>query len=174
MAIEHLSDTMLQEYLDGNRDRLDNEIIDHLESCNICQTRLEQYRILYGELETDPIPELSPDFAQSVMTQIRGEAATARPKSVELPTPIFIVIGSLAALAAIIYFVNLKPLFQAMSGFSLVDYFDNRIVSKIYILSDSLNIDLSIVVMAALALIIAGGIDYILRHHKQRTASFFA
>lgn len=178
MAINHLTDTNLQEYLDGNTDKLDTELISHLDSCRVCQARLEQYRQLYNELEIDTVPALSDDFANSVITKISEEefAEAAEVKKAgrfTIPSLAYSILGAIAALITIIYFVDFKPLLVSLTDIADTEYVDKAVLSDIYDSARGLNLDYSLVVMAAVALLIIGGIDYIVRHYKQRTASFF-
>ena len=112
------------------------------------------------------------------MTKITGEeiggtAPVKRHRGFAIPTPVYSIFGAIAALAAIIYFIDLKPLFAVLYEMAHTDYFDKAVLSGIYNTTKVLNFDFSFVAMAALVLIIIGGIDYIVRHYKQRTASFF-
>jgi len=58
----HLTEDQIQTYLD-NKDRSDRSSIEeHLAICPSCMGVLNEYKQLYGLLETDPFPELSKDF----------------------------------------------------------------------------------------------------------------
>lgn len=177
MAIEHLTDSILQDYLDGNLVDKESEIITHLDSCPLCQARMEQYKLLYNELKIDSIPALSPDFSNAVMSkiaQVGAEASAEKAKKwrISIPTPVYAVIGVIAAIASIIYFVNLSSLVDAFKITALSEYFNRILVSKVSSTTSDLGFDFSLVLMVIATLVVIGGIDYIVRHYKHRTASF--
>lgn len=177
MAIEHLNDSILQNYLDNNLGDKKSEIITHLDSCPICQARLEQYQLLYNELEIDSIPALSPDFSKAVMSKIAQvntevSAIEADKRPVAVPAPIYALIGAFAAIASIIYFVDLGSLMNAFKVTALSEYFNRVFVSKVSSITSDLSFDFSLVLMVIATLIVIGGVDYIVRHYKHRTASF--
>ena len=177
--LKHLSDTILQDYIDGNLAETEAEVISHLDSCQICQARLKEYKQLYGELDIDPIPSLSKEFSHSVMAQIAIEENSDPVHNEEasgfvIPSPVYAVVGAIAALAAIIYFIDLKPLFGVFTGSAISEYISSAILANISKAAEILNFDISLVAMVTLALIIIGGIDYIVKRYKHSTASFFA
>ncbi len=174
MAIEHLTDSLLQDYIDGNLDDRETEIISHLDSCPLCQARLEQYKLLYAELKIDSIPALSPDFSKAVMSKIAQVNAEAKKRHVSIPTPVYAIIGAIAAIASIIYFVNPGSLIRAFRVTAVSDYLNRILVSKVSSVTSNLGFDFSLVLMVIATLIVIGGIDYIVRHYKHRTASFLA
>ncbi len=177
MAIEHLTDSILQDYLDGNLGSNESEIKTHLDSCQLCSARLEQYQLLYSELEVDSIPALSPDFSKAVMSKIaqvdlEALAVEDNKRPVAVPTLIYAIIGAIVTIASIIYFVNLEPLTRAFRFTAVSDYFNRVIVSKVSSATADLGFDFSLVLMVIATLIVIGGIDYIVQHYKHRTASF--
>ncbi len=179
MAIEHLTDSILQDYLDKNLGDKESEISSHLDSCPICSARLEQYKLLYAELEVDSIPELSPDFSKAVMSKIvqvdtEVSAVEVNNKPFAIPTPVYALIGFIAAVASLIYFVNLEPLLRAFRVTAVSEYFNRVIISKVSSLTNDLGFDFSLVLMVIATLVVIGGIDYIVRNYKHRTASFMA
>jgi len=74
MNCEHLSDSVIQEFLDKQAS-LPNSARRHLHECIRCQETLDAYRELYSELAAVDSPQLSRAFADRVMTQV----AAARP-----------------------------------------------------------------------------------------------
>ena len=179
MAIEHLNDSVLQDYLDGNLSNKESEIKTHLDSCPLCSARLKQYQLLYSELEVDTVPALSPDFSKAVMSKIaqvdlEALAVEDNKRPVAVPTLIYAIIGAIVAIVTTIYFVNLEPLTRAFRITAVSDYFNRVIVSKVSLATADLGFDFSLVLMVIATLIVIGGIDYIVRHYKHRTASFLA
>ena len=184
MAVEHLTDSILQDYLDSNLGDKESEIINHLDNCSLCQARLEQYKLLYNELEIDSIPALSPEFSKAVMSKIaqvdiEASAVKTKKRSVTVSAPVYALLGIIAAIASIIIFVKPESLVRAFRVTAVSDYFNRVIVSKVSSATADLGsvgdrFDFSLVFMVLATLAIIGGIDYIVRHYKARTASFMA
>ena len=75
MAVKHLTDAEIQDYLDGNLKQEHVFIVtQHLEACELCQKELHQYKILYSELKSDIDINLSPNFANTVSAKLRKES----------------------------------------------------------------------------------------------------
>ena len=75
MAIEHLTDELIQDYLDGNLSESAGAIDEHIRSCNSCRAELDRYRSLSTALSEDVGFELSPDFASEVVASIEEKGA---------------------------------------------------------------------------------------------------
>jgi len=177
VAIEHLTDSVLQDYLDGNLGDRESEIKTHLESCSLCSARLEQYKLLYSELEIDNIPTLSPDFSKAVMSKIaqvdlKTSGADDKKRTFFLPAFVYAICGIVAAIASILYFVNLEPLMRAFRLPDVSDYLNRVIISKIGLATADLGFNFSLVLMVITTLAIIGFVDFVVRHYKHRTASF--
>jgi len=179
VAVKHLTDIEIQDYLDDSISAQIKKNNDHLENCEICRNRLEQYRILYGELKADSVPELSPNFVSAVMTEIKalGSAEPVRETSrrtFRIPSSVFAILGSIAAVIAIIYFVDFKPLLNSLRITGLYDYINGVLLSRLGETAGLSNFDFTLAGMTILTLIIIGAIDLIIRHYRHRTALFMA
>lgn len=66
----HLTDDMLQDYLDGNVASLAPAMLSHLKNCTHCQSQLQQYRQLLAELKAAPILDYPADFPAEIIAQL--------------------------------------------------------------------------------------------------------
>lgn len=78
MRIKHLTDEELQTYLSGDLACEPEKIEAHLEMCSDCRDALEEYRYIFGAIETEPVRGLSADFAARVADKVW--AAEVEPK----------------------------------------------------------------------------------------------
>lgn len=53
----HLTDTQIQEYLEGNG-LADYSVFAHLSECEVCRRSCEEYRELFTALDGAPAPKL--------------------------------------------------------------------------------------------------------------------
>ncbi|PWB72146.1 hypothetical protein C3F09_07010 [candidate division GN15 bacterium] len=77
MISEHLSEDLIQEFLD-ERAVLPADARAHLLECSECRETLGTYRELFASLDTVRFPELPANFTDRIMEQVE----TARPLSV--------------------------------------------------------------------------------------------
>lgn len=81
----HLSDTQLQRMIEHGSTDLDPEVATHLETCNQCREHLEQFSMLFDELDTEEVEvNLSPDFAQKMAVRFKAEHTRVRRKVLAL------------------------------------------------------------------------------------------
>ena len=73
MAIDHLTDDMLQEYIDGSPQNRE-ELQAHLADCPQCREHLAEYKKLSGYLAIEPNFELSADFAHTVASAVEEDS----------------------------------------------------------------------------------------------------
>ena len=71
MAVNHLDDQQVQLYLDQTLDEERSNFESHLNSCQECRQKLAEYREIYGILNEDTVPQLSPDFSRSVLDRLQ-------------------------------------------------------------------------------------------------------
>ena len=76
MALKHLTDDQIQEYLDGKVSK-DSRIADHLQSCGDCKEQIDEYSSLYSALEVDEKIGLSARFAEVVVSKITAQASAS-------------------------------------------------------------------------------------------------
>jgi len=70
MSTQHLTDEIIQEYLDGGVPHLEAAIRSHLQSCGRCRRRLAQYEQLYVALDEEVDFQLSENFAENLLSRI--------------------------------------------------------------------------------------------------------
>jgi len=167
MAVRHLSDSEIQDYLDGNIS--DREILSHLNQCRRCQSRVNQYRSLFAGLAKDRIPPLPSGFSAKVMNKITAEEKLSR----DFPWAFLLVAaGLLAGLISVIVFVNPAVFSRLFSPTGVTGYLDRILFSKINVILSAFNMDTPLPVFVVLALLIIGGLDFIVRRIKHKAVSF--
>ncbi|OGC79676.1 MAG: hypothetical protein A2145_04490 [candidate division Zixibacteria bacterium RBG_16_40_9] len=106
MAVKHLSEDQIQDFLDGNSPTSKNLVERHIRACPACKKIYGHYQNLFVGLKQDPGFQLSPDFASSVISRL-PQAAQAKVRF-QL-SDIFIGITGIAALiGALIYFIDIN------------------------------------------------------------------
>ncbi len=77
MNREHLSDSLIQEFLD-KQTPLPISARSHVQECDQCRETLETYREIYVSLSAVDSPRLSSSFADRVMERVRSLRPVAR------------------------------------------------------------------------------------------------
>ena len=75
MALKHLTDNQVQEYLDGKISK-NSWMAEHLRSCSDCTEQIDAYSSLYSALEVEEKMGLSANFADRVVSTITAQAST--------------------------------------------------------------------------------------------------
>lgn len=117
--MRHLSDTEIQEYLDGSRAG-DARVESHLKSCPACREHYRYYQRLFGELEQDVPFELSATFGHRVVSKI--ETSRAKDVKTRLVTVASTLVGAAVGIGAVLYFVGWETLILTVRGMG--QYFD--------------------------------------------------
>jgi hypothetical protein len=114
MQLEHLNDEEIQDYLDGNLSgETTLQVREHLQVCRRCREALKQYRSLYVGLEDGAGFELSKGFAKTVIRKLPAEAEAKSHASVW--NVLLVALGVAVSLGVTLYFIDLRPLGQALS-----------------------------------------------------------
>jgi len=120
MRIKHLTDEELQTYLSGDLACEPEKIEAHLEICDDCRNALEEYRFIFGAIETEPVRELSPDFAARVADKVW--AAEVEPDRAR--ATLWTVLSVVSAAAIVVMFLmngwSLWPAGGAVSGTAMM------------------------------------------------------
>lgn len=172
MAIEHLTDEQIQNYLDGNLPHDQVSILTgHIQSCQQCQSKLAQYRSLFAGLKDDAPFDLAPGFTNAVMKAVYAEAKKAflaRLWNVLLP-----VIGIAVGIGVMIYYVDFKPFMKVFANsLNPGRYFDSAVLSELNQVLAKLNVNLNIIVFAGLSLLVVILIDHLISRHKEKFISY--
>lgn len=173
MAIRHLTDEEIQDYIDGNLSTENRFAQSHLKTCEICQKALAEYKSLYLGLKDDKGFKLPSTFAKSVVSEFLKVPAT---KSRSNYAEIFLVtMGLVVAGFAAFYFIDLKPLGETIARILLPQF---HFVSESFLsmrsLLTQLNINISLLVFSGLTLLIIGALDHILFHPRRKPISSFS
>jgi hypothetical protein len=167
--MNHLTDTEIQDYLDGNlMSRLD-EITAHLDSCADCRKKLKEFEYIYSQLKIDTTPALSSNFAASVVRAVETE--TSESKEYDLSRILFaacILIG----VGLIIYFADLVQLVKAFTVTGFFGSVGDLVQAITNPISEFLKVDIIYIVYVILIFVIIGALDYIVRHYRQKPISY--
>ncbi len=172
MALKHISDEQIQEYLD-RRVSLENEwISEHFKSCESCRKHLSQYEKLYALLKEDIDFSLSPHFSESVVAGLQKVSAGVfriRVKYVMLSG-----IGLTLGVGTVLYFLGLKRLAGAGDQVRSVlqKSFNLEAFSTIINFLSNLHINLSLLGFALLIVLIMSAIDRFIIQSKRKFLPF--
>ena len=167
MALRHLTDEEIQNYLDGNTSQQDIIVEDHLGTCGYCQNILKQYQSLYVGLKDDQSFKLSSSFAKSIISKLWAEPLV-KPRF-NYSDILLMVAGIIIALGTTLYYVDLKPLVEIMTNISLPQVeFNSTLLASVKSLLASLNRSLSLLAFVGLILLIIAAIDHIVFQPKYK------
>ncbi len=152
MAVKHLSEEQIQDFLDGNRSASEKGLKKHLESCAVCKKTLAQYQNLYLGLKQEPEFQLPSNFAHTVISRLpQMEKALARFQV----SDIFIGITGVAALiGALIYFIDIKIFADLIAKISSLGSVAKNLTA--------LNGGLMVLGLAGLTLLFTATLDWLL------------
>jgi hypothetical protein len=96
MRSGHLSEDAVQQYvLDASS--CETDIIEHSGSCEICKTRIANYRSLFAAIQEQPRPAFEFDVAALVLSQLQG-------RTKELPRrqwPLYLLVSAAFSLLGV-------------------------------------------------------------------------
>ncbi|KPJ48628.1 MAG: hypothetical protein AMJ41_04570 [candidate division Zixibacteria bacterium DG_27] len=166
MSDRHLTDEELQSYLDSDFTEDREWIQSHLQVCEHCREELVQYQQLYFGLSEDVGFELSPEFAESVISRIPEPAALARQR--RFMSVFASISGAILGVAVLLYFTGLRPLL----GFA--EHIGHQIASFVISVSASfselfsaLNVNTHLLVYVAVVLALTLILDQIASYRKR-------
>jgi predicted anti-sigma-YlaC factor YlaD len=170
MAIEHLTDQQIQDYLDGNLTEDAHKIEEHIESCKACQAELARYKSISTALSEDIGFELSPNFASEVVASIQEKGAERF--FFRLSHIILWATGVLAGIALLIRFTDIENVFYGFaalgeSGEGIV----NVIATSFQKLIESTGLDVRFVGMVAVVLLGIYLIDRLIMRARRNITS---
>jgi hypothetical protein len=114
---DHLTEELIQLYLDKNEDVNLNYIEEHLNQCPSCLKNIEAYRQIYIGLNSNPFPTLPKDFSQNVLSKISGKEES----KLQFFESGIIIAFFLFGIAASLYFVNPLPFITDVT-YKIVSY----------------------------------------------------
>jgi len=165
--MKHIDEFEIQAYLDRESHPGDDDIRRHLENCPRCREKVRRYQDLYRSLAKDEIPELPDTFAGAVVAAVE-RAPEAVPAGFN-PGAFVPVIAVLMMLAGILWFLGVETWIDKLTGLS------GLIGEKLALLTARGNSgpDLSLVLGVALALLLVGLVDRIIRRTRGHSLSSF-
>jgi hypothetical protein len=170
MAVNHLSENQIQEYLDNTLVSGKQDIITHLDNCPLCRNRVQEYEALFLQIK-EAEPEFLPaDFASKVMTAIETESSVTGQRSIW--SVIFAILGTIVGLITMGYFINLRPLADLFNLSDVRQYCSVILFDGIKDITGLFNVDIGTILYVGLTLIVIAAIDVIIRHNRRRPVSF--
>ena len=148
MALNHLTDSDIQNYLDGNLTHKQISTIEqHIADCESCKNEVANYHELYQGLKEDTGFKLSPNFSQSIILKIQGDLPITF--HIRIRDVFLSVIGLIFALGITLYYVDFKPLIKVFSNnFSAQIGNSIAVVSNMKGLHEGLNLDFNLFLFA--------------------------
>jgi hypothetical protein len=162
--MRHLSDDLIQQYLDSPLIVNQNEVESHLLVCFECREKLEQYQKLYLHLsvESEVVPDKS--FNLSVL------AAVGRIESKKKSRQLVQIAGALSGIMLLVLSLNYFGLISWQGLLSAVKSTSANIFNPFYetvgLLVEKLNGNLELLAFAGLALLLFQLLDHSLLKHK--------
>jgi hypothetical protein len=117
MMNDHLTDNEIQQYALDNSDCPIN-VIDHVEACEECKLKAENYRLLFTGINLQPVPVFDFDLEKSVLAEL------TRSKRKSLPENLYIyglvIAGSVLIGVALYFYGNyIADLFAGVAPLSI-------------------------------------------------------
>ncbi|MCH8954986.1 hypothetical protein IIA28_06675 [candidate division KSB1 bacterium] len=169
MALKHLTDEQIQEYLDGNVSK-NSWIADHLKSCGDCEAQIDEYSSLYSALEVEEKIGLSANFADGVVSKITAQASATPGFQI---WQIFLAVLGLGVGLAAVYLIGINwvgKLFTGLGEFGKIFSGTLAIISNYFA---GINLNFGLLGLAAFALVFMVFLDHFVFQPKQRALSFF-
>lgn len=169
MALKHLTDAQIQEYLDGNVSK-NSWIADHLKSCGDCEAQIDEYSSLYSALEVEEKVGLSANFADGVVAKLTVQASAT--PGFQIWQIFLAVLGFGVGLAAV-YLIGINwvgKLFTGLGEFGKIFSGTLAIISNYFA---GINLNFGLLGLAAFALVFMVFLDHFVFQPKQRALSFF-
>ena len=162
--MKHLDEVEFQNHLDGNVSEDGKYVTAHLEYCEICQAKMDQYKNLYGELGRGLEIQLSASFAESVISKL--PAGAPGKSSGWFWEILLIVLGAVLGLGLMAYFLDFKPIIAGLIGSNILEVF-GPFFTKVGSLFAGVNMGL--VAFAGLLLLLISAADHVLVQKKFAT-----
>jgi len=172
MALRHLTDEEIQDYLDTDSSSQNMSVQKHLETCELCQEALEKYKKLCMELRKEPGLGLPKRFAEAVISKLPEAPRIKTHKNYS--EILLLVIGILACLSTTLYFLDWKPIVKTITHIPLPQFeFLIAFVESIGSLLVNLKININLLLLSGLTLLIINILDYTVSHYRFKSISSF-
>ncbi|MFC1476299.1 anti-sigma factor family protein [Candidatus Zixiibacteriota bacterium] len=171
MALEHLTDEQIQEFLDIGAGEKNELVAAHLEDCPSCRAAVAEYRHLYQQLTDDTGFELPADFAASVIAQVAPVPQSRFRWMIVYP----VAAALIAVVAALYIFVDFSGFYHSLKeSFAVVTTFDNTVLKSAGAFLNGLNLKANLVVSAGLMLVAFAVLERLFFNLRRGKAMFFA
>ena len=170
MALKHLTDEHIQEYLDGNVSGK-SWITGHLKSCSDCKEQIAEYNSLYSALEVDEKIGLSANFADVVVSKITAQVSAAF--GFQIWQIILTVVGLSVGLVTAVYLIGINSVGKLFTGLGEFGKIFSSVLTVFSNYFAEINLNFGLVGLAAFALIFVVFLDHFILQQKQRAVSFF-
>ena len=170
MALKHLTDEQIQEYLDGNVSK-NSWIADHLKSCGDCEAQIDEYSSLYSALEVEEKIGLSANFADAVVSKITAQASAAF--GFQIWQIILTVVGLSVGLVTAVYLIGINSVGKLFTGLGEFGKIFSSVLAVIGNYFAGINLNIGLLGLATFALIFVVFLDHFILQPKQRALSLF-
>ena len=170
MALKHLTDEQIQEYLDGNVSGK-SWFAGHLKSCGDCKEKIDEYSSLYSALEVEEKIGLSARFADVVISKITAQASVT--PGFQIWQIFFAVLGLGVGLATVVYLIGIKSMGKLFTGLGEFGKISSSVLAIIGNYFAGINLNFGLLGLAAFALVFMVFLDHFILQPKQRALSFF-
>lgn len=164
--MRHLSDDMIQEYLDSKAELHAQAVESHLVLCPECKEKLEHYQELYGHLAVEEELQLGTDFNRNILKAI--EPAEAKKAGYQYLYSIAAAVTVMVALFVLNYLEIISLSTIAQDSFVVIKSWVLPTAGFLVNLVAKLNGHLEYLAFAALAILIFQLLDISLVQGKFR------
>ena len=162
--MKHLTDDIIQEYLDSGELANKRLVESHSIVCPECQDRLESYREIYLHLTNEPVTELDERFNNNVLKLVDEWEFSKKLQSLTYS------LAAVAGLGAILFMLNYFNILSMSHVFAFLQSASINLVSPLFEavskIASALNGNLEILAFAVLAMLLFELLDYGLVQHK--------
>jgi hypothetical protein len=147
MALNHLSQDEILEFLDSNSEVSNQKINLHLNKCNVCKRNITEYQVVYDQVKLIEKFDPSPDFSNTIMKNL--SMVVPKNSSNLRTTFISYILFSLLSLSIIFLidsydFIFYNQVIDSISSlFSSILYF----VSSFQFIANNINILISLLLL---------------------------
>ena len=151
MAVAHLTDEEIQAFLDSKQS-LDSSTAQHVGKCDACSERQQQYKLLYRELNRQPVINLSKHFEDTVLQKV-GLLPQSAP-GFRLWQWILFVAVFIAGSGISLIFIGMDTLLQIQTTISNMITVTGKGLGRVRFLQQNFNLFLlSMLVVSAISLL---------------------
>jgi predicted anti-sigma-YlaC factor YlaD len=160
VAIEHLTDAQIQDYLDGNMSPDEQRhLCEHTDMCEGCRNNLLSYQQLYRNLKDDRDIVLSRMFTKNVLALAKKESMGE--VHIKLTSVFLIFFGVIVALNTVMYYYDFGALFNHLK--QSVD------LNPDYFTDLNLNFEVNIYILTFAVFLLLAAVDYLFLRLRHRT-----